>query len=187
MVAKFDLKDVLIFDSETTGVGMMDEIIEIGIINAETGEVLMDTYLKPSKTIPQEAINIHGITNEMVADAPTWAEVQPQLLEIIFDKHLYAYNVDFDRRLFLQTAGIHGTNKNIIEYYRDEHQFAPCAMLWYAEFYGDWNDYRQNYKWQKLTTAAIQQQVDFSDLTAHRAVSDCEITRRLILKVNDQL
>ncbi|WP_279142689.1 3'-5' exonuclease [Photobacterium phosphoreum] len=187
MVAKFNLKNVLLFDTETTGIGMMDEIIELGIINAETGEVLIDTYLKPLKTIPQEAINIHGITNEMVADAPTWLEIQSQLIELVYDKHLCAYNVDFDRRLFIQTAGIHGTDKNIIDYYRDKHEFAPCAMLWYAEFYGESSWKAGQFKWQKLTTAAIQQQIDFSDLTAHRAVSDCEIMRRVILKVNDQL
>ncbi len=62
-----------------------------------------------------------------------------------------------------------------------------CAMLWYAEFFGAWNDQHENYKWQSLTNACAQQHVDVSDLTAHRALADCEMTRRLIHTVNSQL
>ncbi|MEF1296078.1 3'-5' exonuclease, partial [Vibrio parahaemolyticus] len=42
-------------------------------------------------------------------------------------------------------------------------------------------------KWQSLSNACAQQNVDVSDLTAHRALADCEMTRRLIHAVNSQI
>ncbi len=45
-------------------------------------------------------------------------------------------------------------------------------MKWYAEFYGEWNSRRGNYKWQKLVNTAKQQQINISDITAHRALAD---------------
>lgn len=62
-----------------------------------------------------------------------------------------------------------------------------CAMTWYAEFYGQWDQKRDNFKWQKLINAAKQQGIDTSDLKAHRALADCEITRRVINTVNGKL
>ncbi len=62
-----------------------------------------------------------------------------------------------------------------------------CAMLWYAEFFGVWNEHHEDYKWQSLSNACAQQNVDVSDLTAHRALADCEMTRRLIHAVNSQI
>jgi len=43
-----------------------------------------------------------------------------------------------------------------------------CSIEWYAEFYGQWDNYRGSFKWQKLINAARQQNIDMSDLVAHR-------------------
>ncbi len=64
---------------------------------------------------------------------------------------------------------------------------AVCAMTWYAEFFGEWNYSCNAPKWQSLTNACAQQDVDVSDLNAHRALADCEMTRRLINAVNSKL
>lgn len=186
-VQPYDLTNVYLFDTETTGTGIGDQIIELGIINGVTGETVLQTFIKPLKNIPQEATNIHGITNEMVADAPTWSELQPTILKLIYGHKLAAYNVDFDRRMILQTASLNGTGPDLMDYYRSELEYAPCVMLWYAEYYGEPSWKAGQFKWQKLTLAAQQQDIDIEDLTAHRATSDCEITRRLINKVNEKL
>ncbi|ENV6063182.1 hypothetical protein ACFKAU_004617, partial [Vibrio parahaemolyticus] len=55
------------------------------------------------------------------------------------------------------------------------------------EFFGVWNEHHEDYKWQSLSNACAQQNVDVSDLTAHRALADCEMTRRLIHAVNSQI
>ncbi len=63
----------VILDTETTG--LYDaEIVEIAIIN-HCGEMLRATLIKPSISIPAEVTEIHGISDAMVADAPTFPEV----------------------------------------------------------------------------------------------------------------
>ena len=68
------LLNCAILDTETTGLYDDAEIVEISIID-ENGGVLLDTLVKPLKPIPAEATAIHGITNEMVATAPTWVAI----------------------------------------------------------------------------------------------------------------
>lgn len=161
-------RNFLILDTETTGLGDDDEIVEITIIDT-TGKPLLNTLVKPSKPIPAEATAIHSITNEMVKDAPTWPEISPQLCSLISGRNIAIYNADYDIRLLEQTDRIWKVTPNLS---------APtqtvCVMQEYAEFYGQRSE-RGGYKWQKLTAAAEQQGVKIEG-TPHRALSDCLTT-----------
>ena len=53
-----------------------------------------------------------------------------------------------------------------------------CAMEAYAELYGDWNDYHQSYRWQKLSDAARVMNIKASNL--HSALGDCQTTLAVI-------
>ncbi len=171
--AKKWLKDnCLILDTETTGLGNDAEIIEISIIDC-SGKMLLNTLVKPRNSIPAEATAIHGITNEMVAAAPTWRDIHWQLMALIRTRTLVIYNVDFDVRLILQTAGINGCGFGFLELN------AECAMRNYAEYYGQWDEKRNKFKWQKLVNAAEQQGVIIEG-TPHRALSDCKTTLGII-------
>ena len=70
----------IVLDTETTGLNAAeDEILQVSIIDNE-GAVLFDSYIKPTQhTEWAEAERIHHITPEMVADAPTIAEVMPEI------------------------------------------------------------------------------------------------------------
>ncbi|WP_145588354.1 3'-5' exonuclease [Yersinia aldovae] len=162
----------LILDTETTGLGKEAEIIEICIIDC-TGKVLLNTLVKPRNPIPAEATAIHGITNEMVAAAPTWRDIHWQFMALTHTKTLVIYNIDFDVRLILQTAAINNCGFNSYELN------AECAMHSYAEYYGLWDEKRNKFKWQKLVDAAEQQGVVIEG-TAHRAYSDCKATLGVI-------
>ncbi|MBD6984597.1 3'-5' exonuclease, partial [Vibrio parahaemolyticus] len=99
------------------------------------------------------------------------------------------YNSDFDTRLIIQSLDKH-CNAAYVQSVHDlffKFCVPQCAMLWYAEFFGVWNEHHEDYKWQSLSNACAQQNVDVSDLTAHRALADCEMTRRLIHAVNSQI
>ncbi|MFS7242300.1 exonuclease domain-containing protein [Serratia proteamaculans] len=165
-------RNCLILDSETTGLGEDDEIVEITIIDT-AGKPLLNTLVKPSKPIPAGATAIHGITNEMVKDAPTWPEISPQLCSLISGKNIAIYNADYDIRLLEQTDRIWKVTPNLS---------APtqtvCVMQEYAEFYGQ-KGMRGGYRWQKLTAAAEQQNVTIEG-TPHRALSDCLTTLGVI-------
>ncbi|MDC1020843.1 3'-5' exonuclease, partial [bacterium] len=177
-----DTSKTIIIDTETTGLDSDAEIVEIAVIDAEDGKVLLDTLIKPSATIPLQATKIHNITNEDVRDAPSWAEIHNQFLDVIKDKDIIIYNSEFDTKLINQTARIRGCEA--IDFSMHNVQ---CAMLRYAKYWKEPNSYYGGFKWQKLTSAIKQQNIDINDLQAHRAAADCEMTRRLILKVGENL
>jgi DNA polymerase III subunit epsilon len=70
-------KRFLLLDTETTGLDFA-EVVEIAIIN-HNKEVLLNTLVKPLDPIPDEAIAIHGITNEMVETATSFASIHHDL------------------------------------------------------------------------------------------------------------
>ena len=179
-------QNALILDTETTGLSDDDEIVQIAIIDAETGEVLINKLLKPKISISKSASNIHGITNSKVINCIEYSEIHDEIIKIITGKTLLIYNAEFDLGMLYQTASIHNCDINDFESH-DLFYNSFCIMEWYAEFYGDYNDYFDSYTWQQLGRAAKQQNFDISDLKTHDALGDCEITRRLIHKVNSKM
>ncbi|MCK2182152.1 3'-5' exonuclease [Hafnia paralvei] len=166
----------LLLDTETTGLSENDEIVEICIIDSR-GLIMLNTLIKPTKPIPEEATAIHGITNEMVAHAPTWRDVHGVLVALYELHEFVIYNADFDTRMMNQTACLYGLGDGGFSQLLGE--YSECAMLAYAEFYGHKDERRGGYKWQKLTNAAEQQGVIIQG-SAHRALSDCLTTLGVI-------
>ncbi|MGD1334984.1 3'-5' exonuclease [Vibrio harveyi] len=187
---KLSTENAIIIDTETTGLGSDAEIVEFTAICADSGKVIVNELVKPTCSIPAEATAIHGITDEDVKDALDFHLVfSNRFLPLLNGRPIIIYNSDFDTRLIIQSLDKH-CNSAYVQSVEDlffKFCVPHCAMLWYAEFFGAWNDQHENYKWQSLTNACAQQHVDVSDLTAHRALADCEMTRRLIHTVNSQL
>ena len=164
------LLDCHILDTETTGLDNTAEIVEISIIDQQ-GNVVFDSLVKPKNPIPAGATAIHGITNDMVSTAPTWAEIHDTVCQIVNSKPLAIYNEEYDMRLMAQTAALYGLQPVTADAY--------CAMLAYAEFWGEWNYHKNEYRWQKLTVAARQQAVAVEG-QAHRALADVKMTLGVI-------
>lgn len=86
-------------DLETTGLSPRDDgITEIGAVVLEEGQPAREwsTLVRPAKPIPPEIARMTGITNEMVRDAPTFAEVAPQLAALLDGALMVAHNARFD-------------------------------------------------------------------------------------------
>jgi DNA polymerase III subunit epsilon len=86
-------------DIETTGTTATgDRITEIGILRVIDGrlEEEWSTLIKPECSIPPEIQFLTGITNAMVADAPTFAEVRHEILDRLSDHLFVAHNARFD-------------------------------------------------------------------------------------------
>ncbi|MCL5246268.1 exonuclease domain-containing protein [Cellulophaga sp. 20_2_10] len=85
-----------IIDVETTG--QTNRITEISIFKFN-GEKVVEEFtslVNPESVIPYYITTLTGIDNAMVANAPTWAEIADQVLEITEDTIFVAHNVNFD-------------------------------------------------------------------------------------------
>jgi DNA polymerase III subunit epsilon len=91
---------VTVVDTETTGLyAGGDRVIEIAVVRAEPGtepKVLVDTLVNPRR--PVAATEIHGISDEDVADAPTFEDVAPAVVDALCHSVFASYNVYFDAR-----------------------------------------------------------------------------------------
>ena len=96
-----------VFDTETTGLDPgVEYMTEIGGVIVRNGEVMeeFDTFVKPGKPITPKITEITGITNEMVADAPSEKEALEAFLKFAGGRILVGHNVhSFDMR-FLRAA-----------------------------------------------------------------------------------
>ncbi|EBK3072101.1 3'-5' exonuclease [Salmonella enterica] len=165
----------VILDTETTGLKVDDEIIEIAIINMR-GDVLLNTLVKPVNPIPPEATKINNITNEMVASAPVWRDVFPLVKDIISNYKWLAWNSGFDARMMVQTcekAGVFAgmTPLSISSIATAIHTSHIDAKATYDQWYGEFDSKRNNFKRQSLATVAERHNVSVKG--AHRALADC--------------
>lgn len=158
----------VILDTETTGLET-GEIVEIAIIDNH-GKTLLQSLVKPVNGIPDDAVAVHKITNEMVAHAPIFPEIAPRMLKAIAGKTVIAWNAVYDRKMLHKSAEASQIDK--IDW--KELNNWICAMEAYAEFKGDWDNYHQSYRWHKLNNAAWNCHVKIED--AHRALGDCLTT-----------
>ena len=93
----------IVFDTETTGLSPEngDRVIEIAAVELDDFRLTQrhfHVYINPEREIPAGAIDVHGITNEFIADKPKFAEVVEGFLEFIGDAPLVAHNAEFDFR-----------------------------------------------------------------------------------------
>ena len=90
-------KPICFFDLETTGTNVAkDRIVEISILKIyPNGNKESRTWLvNPEMTIPDEVIAVHGISNEKVANEPTFKELAKEIFNIIKDCDLAGFNSD---------------------------------------------------------------------------------------------
>lgn len=164
--------DVVILDTETTGLHSA-EIVEISIIRAD-GEVLLNTrirperperLLKPDSETDLRAVDVHGITPEMLVDAPLFAEVYPMIVEAVRGKHVLIYNSAYDVGILRQQCVDAKVSPDLpwLDY--------DCVMELYAQYCGEirWakegrGRWYSSYRWQTLPGAD------------HSALGDCRAT-----------
>ncbi len=91
----------IILDTETTGLEPAEghRIIEIGcveLVNRRASSNRYQQYLNPGREIDAGAIEVHGITNEMLAEKPKFADIAQGLLDFIEGAELIIHNAPFD-------------------------------------------------------------------------------------------
>ena len=164
--------EFVVFDIETTGLSAMTcKITEIGAVLVCKGEVLkvFSTFANPGGHIPEEITELTGITDEMVADAPSQSDAVKAFIEFVGRRTVVAHNANFDMgfiRRAAENAGI---------------PFNPPYLdtLSMSRFL---NPELKNHKLDTL--------VDFyglGDFNHHRACDDAEVTAKIFCKMAEKL
>lgn len=174
------LKEIVILDTETTGLNLdVDQPVEIAVV-AATGKVLFDKRIKPTISIDDGASAVHGIGMDDLTDAPTFADVHDALALVLQDKIVVIWNSDYDKAMLANAAREHKLTNPIRE--------SLCAMKLYAQFYGEWNDYRGDYRWQKLDAACDQCGIEAATIPGglHSALGDVQRTLAILRFMADE-
>ena len=170
-------------DTETTGLGNSDRVCELSIIDV-SGKPLFDSLLDPGIEIPEEAIEIHRITNEMVKGKPTLAGVGERVSNILRGKFICAYNTGFDSRLLLQTA----REQNITQLFdvlSTNSTWIDVMKLSARYIQKKWNSRFSSWVWAPLGEVATFLNVSLDNMPIgrgemHAAIYDTELTRRTL-------
>jgi DNA polymerase-3 subunit epsilon len=154
----------LILDTETTGLDpAKDEIIDLALVELD-GTVVLNTLIQCRGIIPDDAIAVHGITNEMLRGQPTFPDMWQQLRPYL-SRPLVIYNTAYDIPMLAYGALRYGL--------RMSRPDAHCLMCQYTEYrVGPAGSY------QRLEVACQEFGIEVS---SHRALADAQATRQVLL------
>jgi DNA polymerase III subunit epsilon len=169
----------LLLDTETTGTleSFNSQVVEIAVLNQD-GQVLYQSLYKPDIPMPRGASEVNGLTDERLADAPTFSQCWPDLVAVLTttDVPIYVWNADFDRAMLLRTAKRFGLPVPEAISQKDRWR---CAMKLHARWYGEWSTSKNDYRWQRLIDACEDLEIA-EDTRNHRAVGDAQRTLHVL-------
>jgi DNA polymerase-3 subunit epsilon len=164
----------IILDTETTGLDPAQghRVIEIGCIELLHRRLTgrrFHRYLQPDRPIAAEAVLVHGITNEWLADKPRFADIAAEFLEFIRGAELIAHNAPFDISFLDHELRLAGQGQLRIT--------ALCSVLDTLDLA------RRRHPGQKNTLDALCKRyaIDNSQRTLHGALLDAEILAEVYL------
>lgn len=163
----------VVLDTETTGLhpAQHDEALTIGVIDKH-GKTLLDVRIKPTKSIQAEAERAHGISYADAMKFPPFSEAHPHLARVLDHRPVVSYCAAGYDRAIIQATCLN--NRLPIIDFEAFYQVIPP----FADFYGEWNNYHGNNRWQSLTVAAEHFGIKIKN--AHSAIGDCLMTLKVV-------
>jgi DNA polymerase III epsilon subunit-like protein len=150
--------DAVIVDTETTGLisgpnkNERAEVIELAILSMN-GKLLYSSRFRPKYKIPKRTTAIHGLTNDALADCPTFAHEHSKIMAILTGRLAISYNDRFDSGVISKTCALFKLAPPDTQW--------ECAMRMYRAFI-------EESRFVKLIGAK------------HSAVADCRATLLLM-------
>ncbi len=93
----------LFLDTETTGLGAKDEIIEIAIVDINN-TVIVDTLIHTKRRIDDNAYFVHKISESDLVSMPRFSEIESYIARLLDGRQLYIFNADFDIDMMQRSA-----------------------------------------------------------------------------------
>lgn len=165
---------IAVIDFETTGMSPAcgDRPTEVAIVMTDRGRVVdqFQSLMNPGRPIPYYISKITGITDAMVRDAPTVSAAMRQAARFVGHAPLVAHNASFDRKFWqAELAAIGMANA----------QPFACTLLLSRRLY-------PNAPNHKLVTLADHLRLPRQG-RAHRALSDAQVTAKLLARIQTDL
>ena len=158
--------DYVLFDLETTGISWeKDEVVEISAVKVKGGEIVdeFSSLVNPGIPIPYYASEVNGITDDMVADSPSFDKVLGKFLEFAGDEVLVGHNIHTFDMKFIQKSSQNYYGKLIGNDYID--------TLMLARFYLPEMGHH--------TLSDLAGHYGISTEGAHRALADCRMNQQV--------
>src|SRR5210317_2068442 len=169
------MKEVIL-DTETTGLSVRDghRIVEIGCIELENlipKKKRFHCYLNPERKVSEKALEVHGYTDEFLANQKKFSEVEKEFLEFIKDKRLVIHNADFDISHLNNELAILGKRKL-------DNEIIDTLVLARDKFPGSP---------VSLDALCKRYRIDNSRRTTHTALIDCDLLTKVYINLLDQM
>jgi len=163
---------LIMLDTETTGLSPLhgDRMVEIGAVRVSRREIRKDDifhhYLNPGRSIPEEVVRIHGISDADVKDAPGFVDIAEAFLSFIGDATLVIHNASFDLGFLMNELRLAGMP--------DMAQVPVIDSLGFA---------RKRHPGQRNSLDALcdRYHIDRSQRTLHGALLDAELLAEVYL------
>ena len=113
----------IVLDTETTGLSADagDRVIEIGcveLINRKLSGKTFHSYLNPERQSHEDALKVHGISNEFLLDKPKFSQISDEFLMFIKDAEIIIHNASFDVGFLnkeLENCGIQPLKNHVLK------------------------------------------------------------------------
>ena len=155
-------QDYVLLDAEMTGVGVVDEIIELALMDM-AGNSLYEGRFDPDTHITDGAYAVHNISEDQLWDCPKFSEAWPEIFPFLEGKTLLIYNSRSDIRMIHQTLKKQKVKTPVLK--------SLCVQELYEKFAG----LKRSVTLEK---ACQDQGIDVEQ--NHRAMDDCLMTLDLI-------
>ena len=178
-------QDVLILDTETTGVSNWSEVVDIALIDT-CGRAVYDRRVLPQGPIPRAASNVHGLTRKHLEElgAKPWPDHQESFVSALQRASvLLAYNLRFDIRVIDQTARRWNVLAEMPSGASQPSLDARCVMLEYAAWRKVPHEWRKGHWQLHSLQAAYSHEVTGRVNQHHRALADCHMALALMRAV----
>ena len=166
----------IILDTETTGLNVTDghRIVEIGCLELDDFVLTskkFHCYLNPQRKVSEQALKIHGYTDEFLSKQKKFSDIVNEFLEFIKDKKLIIHNAGFDLSHLNNELAILGKDKIVKSNVIDTLELAR------NKYPGSQNS---------LDALCKRYKIDNSKRVKHTALVDCELLSKVYINLTGQ-